>query len=73
MIVPPTNLTLRDWADQIVYDLSYFGVVARLDDEDWVTWGQGLRNSVAASEEIPDPANFTDWKPWAQRVFEVLS
>jgi hypothetical protein len=39
VITQPVIIGLRDWADQIVMDLSTYGALSRLDDEDkWQEW-----------------------------------
>lgn len=72
MIVNPVNITLQEWADVLVYDLSYFGLVPRLESDDWVEWGERVRESIARGQELPETRTFKNWRDWAQRVYEVL-
>ena len=66
---------LRDWADQVVMDLSTYGVLMRLDDETkWQEWGlQFCAISGLSQKNVPDPFAYTDWREWAQRFVGVAS
>ena len=68
MITQPAIMGLRDWADQVVMDLSTYGVLSRLDDETkWQEWGQQFCVISGLSQKnVPDPFAYTDWREWAQ-------
>lgn len=74
MITQPAIMGLRDWADCIVLDLSTYGPISRLDDEDkWQDWGlQFCAISGLSQKNIPTPFAFTDWREWAQRFVGVM-
>jgi hypothetical protein len=74
VITQPAIMGLRDWADCIVLDLSTYGPISRLDDEDkWQDWGlQFCAISGLSQKNIPTPFAFTDWREWAQRFVGVM-
>ena len=74
MITQPFMIGLRDWADQIVLDLSTYGVLSRLDDEDkWQDWGlQFCAISGLSQKNIPNPFSYADWREWAQRFVQMV-
>lgn len=73
-IVSPTGITLLDWADQLVLDLSQYGVIGRLEAEsEWQDWAMQLLNNTTLGRNLPNPYNFTEWKEWAERLYGVLA
>ena len=74
MITQPAIMGLRDWADCIVLDLSTYGPISRLDDEDkWQDWGlQFCAISGLSQKNVPTPFAFTDWREWAQLFVGVM-
>lgn len=72
-ITRPTNMSLMDWADNVLSDLREFGVVAILSGEDWQSWGAQLCGTYALGVVLPDPYQFNDWKLWAERVCDTLA
>jgi len=74
VITQPAIMSLRDWADCVVYDLSTYGVLARLDDEDkWQQWAlQFCVISGLSQKNVPDPFAFDDWRTWAQRFVQMV-
>lgn len=73
MIVRPTNMALRDWADAVSMDLGVYGVVGKLEDEDWRGWGVQFCNNVGIGKNMPNPYGFLDWRDWAERMCEVFA
>ncbi len=63
----PYNMTLTDWADQVVLDLDQYGAFSKLEGEDWQNWGVQFLNNNSLGRYIPIPYGFTDWKEWAER------
>lgn len=73
-ITLPTNMALRDWADQIALDLDPYGAFGRLDDENnWQNWAMQFLNTMSLKENFPVPYNFDDWKEWAERFCQTVS
>ena len=74
MITQPAIMGLRDWADCIVMDLSTYGALSRLDDEDkWKEWAlQFCVISGLSQKNVPDPFDYIDWREWAQRFVGVV-
>jgi hypothetical protein len=69
----PTNLSLRDWADQITLDLDPYGAFGRLDIEDqWQNWAMQFLNNMTLRENFPIPYNFENWRDWAERFCQTL-
>lgn len=76
MQVPdPNSLTLEAW---------YGGTMAALNnttldvgimlDDDWHTWGMLFFNSPTTSIlGPPNPYDYTDWVPWAERLADCLN
>ena len=72
-ITLPTNMGLRDWADQIALDLDPYGSFGRLNNvDDWQNWAVQFLNNTALNENIPVPYSFKDWREWAQRFCQVV-
>lgn len=74
MITQPAIMGLRDWADSIILDLSTYGALIRLDDEDkWQEWAlQFCVISGLSQKNVPYPYDFADWRSWAQRFVGVV-
>lgn len=69
----PTNMALRDWADQITLDLDPYGAFGRLDhEEQWQNWAMQFLNNLSLKENFPVPYNFDDWKEWAERFCQTI-
>lgn len=74
MVTLPTNLTVLDWAAQVVLDLDKYGTFGRLDDPTrWQDWGVQFLNNSTIGRNPPSPYQFQDWQEWAQRFVGVLS
>lgn len=69
----PTNMQLRDWADQITLDLDPFGTFGRLDNESgWQDWAMQFLNNLTLKENFPIPYSYQNWQSWAERFCQVL-
>lgn len=75
MTVPqPYGITMRDWADQVVFGLDNYGPFTRLNDEDWQQWAEQFLLNVRLSGKIlPQPRAFNEWTEWAQRFCEAIN
>lgn len=75
IITRPTYMKLRDWADQVVYDLDEVGPFGKLmDDNRWQDWGVQLLAPLSlGGYNIPSPYQFDDWQVWAERVCGELA
>ena len=75
MITLPIIIGLRDWADQIVLDLSIYGNMPQLDDETkWQEWAVSLCASAdITSKNPPDALSFSDWREWASRFAQIMA
>lgn len=73
-LTDPRYTDLRSWADVTVYDLDDYGAIPRLDDEkDWQNWAAGLVGINGISQQNPpSPYNFTNWREWAIRFYQML-
>lgn len=70
----PTGLALNDWADQVVLDLSSYGVFGRLGNaNEWQNWAAQFLNNATIGGNLPMPYQFTDWKDWAERFCQTLT
>lgn len=70
----PTYLSLQDWADQAVLDLSERDNFAKLVNVDrWQDWGAAFLNSSSMPSNLPNPYQFDDWRDWAERFCEELA
>ena len=69
-ITRPTGIPLRDWADQVVFELDTYGPFSKLmDDSKWQDWGvQFLAPLGLGGYNIANPFGFSDWRRWAERV-----
>lgn len=73
-IVRPVGISLTDWCDQLVLDLSQYGVIGQLQDEsEWREWAMQLLNNTTLGRNLPNPYNFTEWKEWAERLCGALA
>jgi hypothetical protein len=64
-------MSLEEWTDRVVLDLSEQSTIGRLIGDDWQTWGVQLQANTVG-QNIPDPYAFQDWQEWAQRLCGVL-
>jgi hypothetical protein len=71
----PYGMDLLDWASATMYSLTNYVNVAPLEDPtQWQSWGQILVNSPTLGLLAPpNPYDFKDWEPWAQRVSDALA
>ena len=68
----PTNLALKDWADQISLDLDPYGAFGRLQDEkQWQNWAMQFLNNLTLKENFPIPYDYDNWRDWAERFCQV--
>ncbi len=74
MAINPHGMTLRQFADATILSVGDTYSFGRLDnDADWKTWATGfIRASPYSQRRPPDPAQFTDWRDWAQRMYSFL-
>ena len=71
-ITSPTNMGLRDWADQIALDLDSYGTFGRLDEIDnWQNWAMQFLNNTSLGRNFPLPYDFDDWREWAERFCQT--
>ena len=72
--VDPRGMTLREWCDSVILAVGDAWSFGRLDDEaHWQEWAAGfVRAPGFASQAIPDPYGFKDWREWAMRVYPML-
>ncbi len=75
LTINPDYLTVQQWADFMVPNLSQYGNLGRLDDEtEWAEWGERLMNLPGLSGSIvPDPRAFENWREWVDRLNQNLS
>jgi len=75
LITLPVIIGLKDWADQIVLDLSTYGVLPQLDDETkWQEWAASLCAIASiTSKNPPDALSFSDWREWASRFAQIMN
>lgn len=71
MTTLPAFMGLRDWADAMAIDLQSYGIVPRLDDDDWKDFGRRLLILTGLST-VPDPEGFEDWSEWASRFVSAV-
>ena len=71
-MIDPVNMTLRDWADSIIFTVRDVWSLGRLDDESrWQDWAANVSRAYA-TQNLPDPYQFGDWRDWARRVYPML-
>jgi hypothetical protein len=72
-VTSPRYMKLRDWSDQIVYDLSSYGNFGRLlDDNKWQDWAVQFFNTTSLGVGNLNPYEFEDWKDWAERFCQTI-
>lgn len=73
MITRPTGLSLADWSNQIVLDLSSYGAIGKLVDENaWQDWAAQLFLLTGLPQNMPQPYGFDNWLDWAERLCQTL-
>ena len=74
MAVDPRGLTLRQYADATILNVSDAWSFGRLDDEkDWQAWAVSfVRASPFVNRNVPNPYGFSDWRVWAERAYSAL-
>jgi hypothetical protein len=74
LLTDPRFHSLQNWADYTVLDLESYGPIARLEKEnEWQNWGAGIIGINGISQRNPpSPYQFSDWREWALRFYQVL-
>ena len=73
-ITRPQNMTLTDWANQVVLDLDSFGSFGRLEDPTkWQDWAMQYFNNTSLGRNFPVPYDFQDWRERAERFAQLMS
>ena len=72
--INPVGMTLSDWCDSVVLAVGSAWAFGKLDDEaHWQDWASAFTRAPGfASQAIPDPYQFTDWREWAMRAYPML-
>ena len=73
-LADPRFMDLQYWADTAVFDLNNYGPIAQLMNEsEWQNWAAGIIGINGISQQNPpSPYNYTDWREWAYRFYEML-
>ena len=74
LLTDPRFHSLQNWADYTVLDLESYGPIAHLEKEnEWQNWGAGIIGINGISQRNPpSPYQFSDWREWALRFYQVL-
>lgn len=71
-MIDPVGMTLREWADGVIFTTSDAWGIPRLSDEArWQDWATTLLRAYE-TQNLPNPYAFTDWRDWARRVYPML-
>lgn len=70
----PVNMTLRDWADTVTYDLQpYILPQVLLDETKWQDWAVVLvATTTLSGNNPPNPYQFDNWQDWAMRFCNAV-
>jgi hypothetical protein len=73
-ITLPVGLELRDWADQITFDLDNQTTLSKLmDDDKWQDWAvQFVTATGLSGYNVPTPYAFFEWNDWADSLCKAL-
>lgn len=73
-LTDPRFMELNLWADATVFDLENFGPIGRLEnDSEWQNWAAGIIGINGISQQNPpSPYDYSDWREWAIRFYEML-
>ncbi len=73
-MIDPRNMSLLDWADSVLLDNGdAFSFGKLVDPERWQEWAVAfVAAQPFASQGVPDPYQFTDWREWAMRSYTML-
>jgi hypothetical protein len=73
-ITLPVGIKLKDWADQITYDLDNQTTLSKLiDDTQWQDWAvQFVTAPGLSTYNVPNPYQFSDWNRWADGFCKAL-
>lgn len=74
-VIRTDGYTVVEWTDYMGSELSQFGLIPRLMDEerwreDWAAPVMGLAGIAAF--QPPDPYSFEDWRVWADGFNKAL-
>ena len=70
----PLNTTLSTWAASLIVDFPTDNIPILKDEKEWQKWGKLLiQETTFAENGAPGTSNFSEWKPWAQAVFNTMS
>ena len=73
-ITLPVGIKLKDWADQITYDLDNQTTLSKLiDDTKWQDWAvQFVTAPGLSTYNVPNPYEFEEWQDWADLFCKAL-
>lgn len=72
-MIPPTNISLLDWAAQLQIDFSGDDVPLLFNESEWVEWSQRLVACQSfVNNNVPDGNSYSNWHDWAQRVYDLM-
>lgn len=70
MIPDPRFATLRDWADQMVLNITSDVVPILADETRWREWGEVVVTLPSLlSSSYPQPNGYGSWDAWAQALW----
>lgn len=70
---PQTTPYVR-WASLVVELLSEYNLSDPIAEDGWQSWAVQLLglSDDTASDEVPDPYGFSNWRDWAARWIQIL-
>lgn len=70
----PHGLGLIEWADAAMSALTNYTSITPLVDADWQSWGMFFfNNPQLALLGPPNPYEYQEWEPWAERLADALN
>ena len=76
MIVLPVGIQFRDWAHQLIQDFGQDALPFPENEsawQDWATLVSDYPSFKGNGNDLPDPADFKDWRHWAERLAAVMN
>lgn len=64
IVANPLALPFSQWANALTLD-NGLSIAPPFDEQAWAQWARDLRDAVNIGSDLPDPAYYEDWQPWA--------
>jgi hypothetical protein len=73
LIPVPQGTPFMRWASVVTELLSTYNIAQPVSEATWRSWAFGVTGiPLITASDVPDPAQFPDWRAWAVRWIQLL-